>query len=82
MTRPLPKWEMEVYSILWNKYDSKDFSHNNACTLLKQKKGVVSVLLSDMKKAGWIEVKLDPHDSRKRTYLLKSPSKAIKEMIK
>jgi len=82
MTDALPKWEMRAYAALWNKYKSKEFGHEEACKILKQKKEVVSVLLSDIKKAGWVEAKLDQKDSRKRVYILKNPEKAINEIIK
>jgi len=82
MTDALPKWEMRAYATLWNKYKSKEFNHEEVCKLLKKKKEVVSVLLSDIKKAGWVEVKLDPQDSRKRVYILKDPEKAINELSK
>ena len=82
MTQVLPKWEMKAYAKLWNKYKSKGFYHEDVCRLLKQKKEVVSVLLSDLKKSDWLSVSLDPNDSRKRIYKLKSPGDAVKEMVK
>ena len=36
--------------------------------------------LSDLKKYGWLEVNLDPNDSRIRVYKLKEPNNAVKEM--
>ncbi|MBW2965461.1 hypothetical protein KY363_08445 [Candidatus Woesearchaeota archaeon] len=53
MAKPLPKWIMKKYALLWNRHASKEFNH---------------------------AVRLDPEDSRKRTYTLKSPEQAIKEM--
>lgn len=80
MTLPLAKWIMKRYSILWNKFKNKEFTHEEASGALKDKK-MISVILSDLKKAGWITVKLHPEDSRKRIYRLKSPEEATKEMI-
>lgn len=82
MTTPLPKWIQTRYALLWNRFKEKDFSHEDATKLIKEKKEVVSVFLSDLKKAGWLKIDLDPIDSRKRIYRLKSPEKALKEMIK
>lgn len=82
MTQVLPKWEMRAYSILWNKYGDKEFYHDDVCKLLKQKKEVVSTLLYDMRKAGWVEVGLSSEDTRKRVYRLKAPELAVKEMVK
>lgn len=82
MTSPLPKWIMHRYAILWDKFKTKEFSHQQACNKLKANKEVVSVLISDLKKAGWIEVELNPKDTRKRLYKLKSPDKALREMVR
>ena len=50
--------------------------------LLKIDIKVLSVLLSDLKKNGWLEVSLSQEDSRKRLYKLKSPEIAIQSMEK
>lgn len=82
MTQVLPKWEMRAYAMLWNKYSSKQFYHDDVAKLLKQKKEVVSTLLYDLRKAGWLEVGLSLEDTRKRIYRLKNPELAIKEIAK
>ena len=43
---------------------------------------MVSVILSEMRKAGWLEVRLDPEDARKRLYKLKAPDEVVKEIAK
>lgn len=80
MAKPLPKWIMRHYAALWNRFKDKKFTHEQACKAVKLKKGIVSVLLSDIKKANWLNVSLDPDDSRIRLYRLKSPDKAVKEI--
>ena len=83
MAEPLPRWIMKRYSILWNKFKNKEFTHKQATEALKEKdERIVSLFLSDLKKYGWLEVRLDPNDSRIRLYKLKSPEEAVKEMIK
>jgi hypothetical protein len=83
MTEPLPRWIMKRYSILWNKFKDKEFTHKKATEALKEKdERIVSLFLSDLKKYGWLEVRLDPQDSRIRLYKLKEPNDAVKEMIK
>ena len=82
MTEPLPKWVMQRYSILWKKFGDKQFSHEQASRILKDNEQVVSVFLSDLKRAGWLEVTLNPKDSRKRMYKLKRPEEAVKEITK
>lgn len=76
--RPLPKWVMQRYSKLWQKCHEKEFEHGQAVQTLGQKHA--SIILSYMKKNGWLAVTLHPDDSRKRLYTLKSPEKAVEEM--
>ncbi len=82
MISPLPKWIMQRYAKLWNEFRDEPFSHEQAVKFLKDKEQVVSVFLSDLKKAGWLEVTLNPKDTRIRLYKLKEPNQAVKEMIK
>ena len=82
MVNPLPKWEMKRYAILWNKFKIKEFTHEQASKILGDDKKLVSVFLSDLKKARWVEVALDINDSRKRIYKLKEPNVAVQELKK
>ena len=79
MTEPLSKWIMRRYSKLWNTFQDKEFDHEQASKALGDDK-MVSVILSDLKKAGWLEIRLHPEDSRKRIYRLKNPETAVKEI--
>lgn len=81
MTRPLPKWLTHRYSLLWISSQNNDFGYDEAVQILKeQKERLVSVVLSELKKHGWLTIKLDPEDSRKRIYALKSPEEAIQDI--
>ena len=80
MISPLPKWIMKHYSKLWAKFKDKQFSHQQAEDLLNVTN--TSIVLSRLKKFGWLELTLDPEDSRKRLYKLKDPAEAVKEMGK
>lgn len=72
---------MERYSLLWKKFKEKEFNHDKAADVLKEKKeGLVSAVLSDLKRHGWLTISLHPDDSRKRIYKLKDPETAIKEI--
>ncbi len=81
MTENIPKWVMQRYSKLWKKFKDKAFNYEQALSLLDEKEAL-SVVLSELRKAEWLEVKLDPEDTRKRIYILKNPEKAINEIIK
>ena len=81
MIKPLPKWLTYRYSLLWKSFKNKEFSYDKDAKILKEKKErLVSVILSELKKQGWLTIKLDPKDSRKRIYTLKSPEEAFKEI--
>lgn len=81
MTKALPKWLTERYSLLWKSFKNNEFDHDKAVKILKEKKErLVSVVLSELKKYGWLTIKLHPEDSRKRIYRLKKPEDAILEI--
>lgn len=74
----LPKWVKTRYELLWEEFKDKEFGMDDIEKVLKEKdvekqnmQGV-PVLVSELKNSGWLEVKLDPKDSRKRIYNLKS----------
>ncbi|MFC1742154.1 MarR family transcriptional regulator [Nanoarchaeota archaeon] len=77
IVRPLPKWIMQKYAVLWKQFSESSFEHSEALGVLKEN---TSVIISYLKKHGWVEVALHPEDSRKRVYKLKSPEQAISEM--
>ncbi len=82
MVEPLPKWLMQRYSLLWVKFKDKEFNHEQATQTLPDDERMVSVILSEMRKVGWLEMRLDPEDARKRLYKLKSPEEVVKEIAR
>ncbi len=82
MVNPLPKWLFKRYCLLWVKLKDREFTHNQAVKILPDNKQMVSLILSEIRKAGWLEMRLDPKDARKRLYRLKSPEYMIKEIAK
>ncbi len=68
---PLPKWVMKVYADLWISFGEKKFLFSDAVEKLKIPKERMSVIISELNKAGWIEIELDNKDTRKRRYKLK-----------
>lgn len=80
--KALPRWAMERYAKLWNKFKDKEFEYDDTVKVLKERnEKIISVFLSYLKKYGWLIIKLHPEDSRKRIYQLKDPKEAIKEMV-
>ena len=68
----VPSWLVKRYMKLWNKFNDKKFSFDEAKNVLKEESKFVSVVLSEMKKEDWLTLELDPEDARKRLYKLKS----------
>ena len=84
MTKPIAKWLQERYALLLTELGSKEFNFDIAKKILKKDQSkIVSIILSELKKAGWVEImRLDPKDSRKRLYKLKDPGDAVREIGK
>jgi len=72
---------MRKYSILWRAFKKKDFAFEDARKILKEKnQALVSIILSELRKNGWLTIKLHPEDSRKRIYILKSSDEAVTDL--
>ena len=81
MTKTLPKWLANRYSVLWKECRERKFSFEEAEKVLAERdQKTLSVVLSDLKKYGWLVAELDPSTSRKRLYHLKPPQVAIEEI--
>jgi len=80
MIKHLPEWIMKRYAKLWTKFKDKEFTKEQAIKVLP-KDNSISVLLSELRKSGWMEIQLSQEDARKTIYKLKDPTKAILEVI-
>ena len=81
MAKHLPEWIMMRYAKLWLRFKEKEFTIKQAKKVLKKDKAL-SVFLSEVRKSGWIEIRLDKDDARRTVYKLKNPNIAILEEIK
>jgi len=81
MTKHLPEWIMKRYAILWSKFKDREFSREQVLNIFTKDKAV-AVFLSELRKSGWVEIKMSQQDARKTIYKLKDPAKAILEEIK
>jgi DNA-binding MarR family transcriptional regulator len=78
MTKPLPAWEMKNYSLLWKKFKGKEFTNKEAQNCLNlEDPHTVSVLFYNLNKKGWIIIKRDTKDQRKKIYQLKKPEEVV-----
>ncbi len=81
MVSPIPKWVMQRYSMLWNKYHDAQVSYADIQKVLKTDgRNTISVFLKELRSAGWLDITMDEEDLRKRNYVLKDPHKVVKEM--
>ncbi|RLG68656.1 MAG: SAM-dependent DNA methyltransferase, partial [Candidatus Iainarchaeum archaeon] len=80
----LPNWLEKSYSLLWESFKNKEFSREDAVKVLKGKADnrSVAVILSKLRKAGWLDMKLDPSDARRSLYILKSRDEIFKSTLK
>lgn len=81
MAQHLPEWIMKRYAKLWSRFKDKEFTREQAEKVMPND-GAIAVFFSDLRKAGWIEIKMHQDDARKTIYKLKNPEQAIKEEIK
>ncbi|MHA1265108.1 MAG: class I SAM-dependent DNA methyltransferase [Candidatus Helarchaeota archaeon] len=81
----LPEWLEKRYALLSNQFGDKTFTREEAVEFLekelKDEKKSIGVFLSELKKAGILEIFLDPIDSRKRRYRIKSKKTILKETL-
>ena len=81
MTKHLPEWVIKRYAKLWFKFREEEFTKEQADKVLKED-GAIAVFLSDLRKAGWMKIKMSSEDARKTIYKLKEPTKTFIEELK
>ncbi|MDI7259308.1 MAG: type I restriction-modification system subunit M [Thermodesulfobacteriota bacterium] len=81
----LPTWLEKRYRTLWETFRESPFRFEDASKILKEKmqggEEQVNVILSELRKKGWLEVEFHPEDARKRIYKLKSSEEMISETL-
>jgi hypothetical protein len=83
MVKPLPKWLFLRYARIWKEKNSAEFGYDEIRALLRERDDrTLSVILSDLRRNGWLEVTLDPLDARKRTYRLRNPEEMVEEIAR
>ncbi len=76
---------MKRYLVLWENFRARNFTLDEAADLLARtkfsdSKKLVTLLLSELRKSGWVSTNFDPSDARKRIYRL-TPYEQIFELI-
>ena len=81
MTYPLPKWLQLRYAKLLMSFSYEAFTHTEAKKVLKDTdEKALAVILSELRKKGWLTVAPEKTDSRRKNYKLKSSKKIFFEM--
>ena len=81
MTIPISNWLLRRYAVLWKRHRNNKIGFKDVTETLKEKNDKrVTVILSELKKSGWICVERNKEDKRKGIYQLKSPEKIIDEI--
>lgn len=73
---------MKRYSVLWVAFNNNEFTYEEALKILKDKENVLNVVLSQLKKSGWISAEKSKDDKRKGLYQLRFPEEIINEIAK
>lgn len=73
MAETIQQWLQLRYATLFEKFGLKDFSLDQSAKMLDEKKEVAAVILSKLRKHGWIELRPDEKNYRKSIYRLKEP---------
>jgi type I restriction enzyme M protein len=79
------KWVEKRYKELWDSYQDSPFRFEDAADILRKRlkdtEEQVNVILSELRKGGWLKVDFDPEDARKRIYTLKSSEEVITQIL-
>lgn len=81
-TKPIPKWIQLRYATLLKKFGLNEFTLDEAIPVLAEKKEVCVVILSNLRRHGWLKLILDEYDARKKIYTLIKPEDVILKMNK
>jgi len=86
-SKPVPKWILMRYAKLWRIFGTNYFNKKDAVEALTEnnihlskRKALISVVLSDLKKAGWLTMMIDPVDGRCNISRLRDPVDIILNM--
>ncbi len=81
----VPKWLERKYSSLWTEFQTRPFRREDAVRVLEEKnkdnRDDVPVFLSELRKAGLLNIASDPEDLRRSIYTLKSLQEVFREIL-
>jgi hypothetical protein len=82
MLRYLPKWILRRAKTLWGSFGSRKFTFAEAEKALDgDDSRMVAVVLSELKRSGWLDASADAEHARKKLYRF-THSETMKEVVK
>jgi len=81
----IPPWLEKRHKSLWDAVHDSPFRFEDAANILKEKmfdsESQINVFLSELRKRGWLEVRIDKEDARKKIYKLISKEEIISDTL-
>ncbi len=76
-------WLERRYSLLLRNFGEREFNREEVMSLLgdKDSEKSIPVILTELKNKGYLDVRVDPKDSRKRIYKLKSRKELVEDAL-
>jgi hypothetical protein len=82
MLQYLPKWILKRAKTLWGSFGSRKFTFAEAEKALDDDDSrMVAVVLSHLKRSGWLDASADADNARKKLYRFTHPE-TMKEVVK
>ena len=82
MAQPIPKWIQQRYATLYKAYGINDFTLEKTISVLNEKREICVVVLSRLRRNGWLKMMLNQQDARKKIYSLVKPEEVIIQISK
>ena len=80
MATALSKWLMKRYATIWKTYRTTKIDFDKIQKKLDEDTKTLTVVLSELKKSGWITIEKDTADKRRRVYQLRPPEEIVDEI--
>ena len=76
----IPEWMAKRFALIWRIKKNKDFTFRWYIEKTGDDEKIALTFFSRLKKKGWIEVKNNPQDKRKKLYKLVNPNEIFNEL--
>lgn len=77
----LPTWMLRRHLLIWKQKKDTPITFKECKELLRDDAKVIAVFLSNLNRMGWIDVKKDSKDARRRLYIFHNPKIKIEKCL-